>query len=436
MEVSSMRWFVRARALVMVVGLALATVGAGVTPSAAAGPGVSTVSAGGNHTCALRTDSTVWCWGDASYGQLGDGTTGDANRMRTSPVRVRRGSTKLDKVTRISVGFLHSCALRTDRTVWCWGNAGDGQLGNDEAGVGLYRTRAVQVKRGSGVLGGVTQIAAGGDHTCALRLDGSVMCWGRASLGQAGDGTMGDASGRRTKAVRVRHGNGFLEDVVAIAAGYGHTCAAKADGSAYCWGDGALGQLGDGRWGSHFRTRAARVKRGNGSLANVSGLGADEYHACARRTNGTVWCWGNGFYGQLGDGTRGAPVTGLRTKAVQVVRSSSVLTGVTSVGVGAGHTCGRRSDGSAWCWGMASRGQLGDGTTGDPTDHLRLRPVRVVRSTGAFTGVHRIDGGDFHTCAVRTDKSVWCWGDNGHGQLGRGSFDGDPHPYPRRVSFP
>jgi alpha-tubulin suppressor-like RCC1 family protein len=207
----------------------------------------------------------------------------------------------------------------------------------------------------------------------------------------------------------------------------------------YCWGDGTLGQLGDGTSApDHIRTKAARVKRGSGHLTNVVGIAAEEYHTCARRTNGTVWCWGNAFYvyGQLGDGTRGAAATGLRTTPVQVVRSGSVLTGITSVGTGASHTCARRVDGSAWCWGLGSKGQLGDGTTGDPTDHLRLRPVRVVRSAGAFTGVRSIDGGDFHTCALRTDRSVWCWGANDAGQLGRGSFDDDPHPYPRKVTFP
>lgn len=428
---------VRARSMVIAITWALLAVGAGATPSAAAGPGATMVAAGGTHTCALRTNGTVWCWGGAAYGQLGDGTAGDANAMRTAPVQVRRKGSTLKGVTSIAVGFLHSCALRADRTVWCWGNAQEGQLGNgDTAGTVAYYPFAVQVKRGSGELTNVKRIVAGGSHTCALRFDGSVLCWGRADLGQVGDGTTGDANGDRRAAVRVRHGSGYLRNVVAMAAGNGHTCATKANGSVYCWGDGSLGQLGDGASGSgHRRTKPARVRRGSGYLTNITRLHAEEYHTCARRADGTAWCWGLGEYGQLGDGTRGGS-TGLRTKPVQVARSGGALTGVTSVGAGASHTCARRSDGSAWCWGLAFNGQLGDGTSGDPATNLRLRPVRVVRATGPFTGVRAVDGGDFHTCAVRTDRTVWCWGANQHGQLGRGSFDTDPHRYPRRVVFP
>jgi alpha-tubulin suppressor-like RCC1 family protein len=423
------------RALVMVIGLSLLVFG-GASPAAGAGPGVAAMSTGEYHACAARTDGTVWCWGDAQNGRVGDGTTGDVDHLRSTPVQVRRGSSTLTGVTRLAGGGEHTCALRANGTVWCWGDASLGQLGNGQSGGGAYRTRAVQVRRGSGDLTRVERIAAGLSHSCAVRTDGTVWCWGYAEFGQLGDGTTGDGSHVRATAVRVRRGSGSLDRVVAVTVGALHTCALRKDGSVWCWGAGQYGQLGDGVSGAgHLRTRATRVKHGTGYLAKASGIVAGDSHTCVRRTNGTAWCWGLGQYGQLGDGTTGNGAN-IRSKPVQVRHGSGFLTGVTSVGAGVTHTCARRSDGSAWCWGHAVYGQLGDGTTGDPTDHVRLRPVRVRRSSGSFTGMRQMDGGVGFSCALRTDKSVWCWGYNGNSQLGRGTADDDPHPHPLKVTFP
>jgi alpha-tubulin suppressor-like RCC1 family protein len=409
---------------------------AGPAPTVAAGAGVTSFSAGDYHTCAARTDGTVWCWGYAGYGNLGDGTTGDSDDLRTSPVQVLRGTSTLKGVTTVAAAAGFTCAVRTDRTVWCWGDASQGQLGNGQSGLDDHRTRAVQVKRGSDALTGVEHIATNGNHVCALRVNGSVYCWGYAERGQVGDGTTGDTDFVRSTAVRVRKGGGYLEDIVGIAAGYQHTCALRTDGSVWCWGDGSVGQLGDGDSGAgHQRSKAIRVKRGSGYLTKVSGIAAGGNHTCARRTDGTVWCWGTAGHGQLGDGTTGDGAN-IRSKPVQVKRGSGVLTGVTGLGLGTSHSCARRADGSAFCWGDASYGQLGDGSTGDPTTHDRLKPVRVVRPTSAFTGVRKLEGGVDHTCALRSDRSLWCWGSNTSGELGRGSHDDDAHPSPLKVTFP
>jgi alpha-tubulin suppressor-like RCC1 family protein len=328
--------------------------------------------------------------------------------------------------------------VRTDGTVWCWGDASQGQLGNDEAGPGAHRTKAVRVQRVNGDLTGVKHISTNGNHTCALRTNGSVYCWGYAEYGQLGDGTTGAGMGNvRSGAVRVRQGSGFIANVVALAAGAQHTCAVKRDGSVWCWGDGSFGQLGDGESGTgHHRTKATRVQRGGGNLTKATGIAAGGFHTCVRRTDASAWCWGFAEHGQLGDGTTGGPISHLRTKPVQVQRGSGHLTNVTSIAAGSYHTCARRGDGSAWCWGYGEYGQLGDGTTGDAVSHLRLKAVRVVRSTSSFTRVRKLDGGVGHTCAVRADASLWCWGYNVNGQLGRGSSDLDPHPFPRKVAFP
>ncbi len=427
----------RARALVVVVSWSLLALGGGA-PTAAAGPGVAAMSAGGYHTCAVRTNGTVWCWGLAESGQLGDGTTGDADFLRTHPVRVLRGSSALSGVTKVDVGQAFSCAVRGNGTVWCWGAASQGQLGNGQTGSGAYRSKAVQVKRGSEGLTGVVQVTAGGSHACALRSNRSVYCWGYAGYGQVGDGTLGEGMGHvRTTAARVRRGSGYLDQVTAITAGGNHTCALRTDRSVWCWGDASYGQLGEGSVGDgHVRTKATRVRRGSGYLTSVSGITAGDQHTCARRTDGTAWCWGYARVGQVGDGTTGSDPAMVRTRPVRVQRGTSDLSGATGIGAGAYHTCARGMNGSAWCWGYDTLGQLGDGTTGDPVTGVRLKAVRVIRSSGPLLGVRRLSGGFFHTCALRTDATVWCWGANAYGQLGRGSHDGDPHPHPLKVTFP
>ncbi len=423
----------RLRALAMTIVWALLAFGAGV-PTEAAGPGVATFSVGDDHACAVRTDATVWCWGSGLYGQLGDGTTGDpVDHIRSSPVRVRFGSVALRGATEVAAGAFHSCAVRTGGRVVCWGSNEFGQLGSG-AGSAEFRTTAVRVRRGDGYLSGVTALTAGYRHTCALRSDGGVLCWGDGAHGQLGDGDSG-AGHLRTKPVRVREGDGYLGDVVAIAAGNFHTCALRRDGSVWCWGSSEWGQLGTGGSGSaHYSATATPVRLGGGLMTRASALTSGALHTCVRRTDGSAWCWGNGESGQLGDGDSGQGH--VRSRPVQVRRGSGVLKHVTGVGAGFDQSCARRTDGSAWCWGQDGSGQLGDGTQGDPATHLRRYPVQVVRPSDPFRGVRTMEGGIGYTCALRTDRTVWCWGSNAHGTLGRELGHPYMSPYPLKVVFP
>ncbi|MEO7117859.1 MAG: hypothetical protein ABIZ34_02680, partial [Candidatus Limnocylindrales bacterium] len=163
-----------------------------------AGTGTATeIAVGGWHTCALKPDLTVWCWGWDLDGQLGDGTTGDSNQQRLLPVQVHRGVGMLTNVTAITAGLYHTCALRTDATVWCWGYNEHGELGDGTTGdANFARLLPVHVRRGSGILTNVMAISAGPYHTCAVRTDLTVWCWGDDEQGQLGDGTTGGASHR------------------------------------------------------------------------------------------------------------------------------------------------------------------------------------------------------------------------------------------------
>jgi alpha-tubulin suppressor-like RCC1 family protein len=408
----------------------------------AAGDDVRSISMGGGHACVVKTDGSAWCWGYAYQGQLGDGTSGDAQNHRLTPVRVLQGTGFLTDVKSISAGSNNTCAVKVNGSAWCWG---DGDYGANGDGTKGDRYSAVRVKRsGGGSLTHVVAIAAsGGEHACALRKDGTVWCWGYAALGQTGDGTNGDAQGLRLKAVQVRRVSGFLTGITSVSSGpeY-HSCARRNDGTAWCWGFDDHGQLGDGTTGdpvTHGRSNAVLVKQGSGAMTGVRSVSAGEGHSCAVKTDRTVWCWGDDADGALGDGTTGDPTTHDRLSPVKVKKTGGgTLTKITAVsagGDGRDHTCARRGDATAWCWGRGGYGQLGDATTGD-AQLRRTKAVQVVHGAGFLTKVRSISVGERASCAVRTNDTAWCWGRNFDGELGTGTNDSDPHAVPERVIFP
>jgi len=245
---------------------------------------VMALTAGAMHTCVLLEAGTVQCWGENSFGQLGNGMT----TAHATPVEVSR----LRGVTALAAGANHTCALLATGTVQCWGENSFGQLGSETSTE--FRATPAEVIR----LREVTALAAGANHTCALLATGTVQCWGGNFAGQLGDGT---STGRVTPA-EVRQ----LRGVTALAVGFGHACALLATGTVQCWGENAFGQLGDGTSGQlgdgtseKFRTTPVEVV----GLRGATALAAGRHHTCAVLETGTVVCWGGNAFGQLGDGT-------------------------------------------------------------------------------------------------------------------------------------
>ena len=337
------------------------------------------VTAAYGDTCVRKIDGTAWCWGFDGLGDLGDGTQNDSAR----PVPVVSVGAGLAGV---SAGQDHTCALKSDGTVWCWGYDLYGQLG---VGTNDAWSTPVQVT----ALGNtIVQVSTGYFHTCARKSDGSVWCWGLNALGQLGDNTENDES----SPVQVAGLSGSVADV---SAGFYHTCAVKTDGTVWCWGDNASGQIGDGS--TTPRLTPSEVSSLGGPAAEVS---ANNSFTCARRTDGTLWCWGGNTDGELGNGS-----TVPSSLPVQV---NSLGSSVIEVSAGDNGACARKNDHSLWCWGSNFEGNVGDGTT-----LRRLTPVPVTALGNAVAEVSM----GVHTCARKTDGTVWCWGHNGNGQLGDGS---------------
>jgi alpha-tubulin suppressor-like RCC1 family protein/lysophospholipase L1-like esterase len=328
--------------------------------------GVTSISAGYEHTCAVVTAGQAYCWGDNSVGQLGDGTTTE----RLTPVAVA-----LTGIISISAGYEHTCAVVAAGQAYCWGANRFGELGD---GTTTHRVTPVAV-----ALTGVISISAADGATCAVVTSGQAFCWGYNGIGQIGDGT----TTHRLTPVAVP-----LTGVISISASGGSSCAVITDGQAYCWGN--YFRQPDGTGTGHLTPVAV-------PLSDVTSISAGDEHTCAIVGGGQAYCWGRNDYGQLGDGTtthRPAP-------------TAVPLSGVTSIGLGQHHSCAITASGQVYCWGYGGAGQLGDGSRATSGT-----PVAV-----ALGGASVISAGSAHTCAKVTGAQAYCWGWNQHGQLGNGT---------------
>ncbi len=348
--------------------------------------GVVAISGGKDHSSALKADGTVWAWGRNNYGQLGNGNNNDSN----VPVQI----TGLTGVSSISAGGYHCLSIKPDGTVWTWGYGLYGQLGN---GANTNQNVPVQVKGpgGVGFLSGVSRIAGGVVHSVAKKSNGTVWTWGFNGTGELGDATNID----RNTPVQVKGvgGAGFLTNVVLVDAKGNHNLALKSNGSVCSWGYNFYGQLGDGT--NTNRNTPVQVSGLTGGAIIATG----DAHSLAFKSDGNIKTWGYNFYGQLGDGTNTN-----RTTPVQATN----ITGVLTIGAGNYHSLAVKADGTGRGWGHNGRGQVGNGTTTN-----QLSPVQVSGLTNAIM----IDGGRLHSLAVKSDGTAWAWGANVYGQLGDGT---------------
>lgn len=238
--------------------------------------GVITIASGINHSIGLKGDGTIWAWGHNSYGQIGNDST--TNSLVATHVQ---GLSGMSMIAIAAVSY-HNLALRSDGTVWSWGNNTSGQLGDG-------KTSSLKVATLVPGLNGIVAIAAGSSHSLALKNDGTVWAWGLNTSGQLGDTT----TTLRKSPVQVSGLSGIFD----IAAGGDHSLALRADGTVWAWGANSVGQLGDNTTTNRLTPQIVS------NLAYVTDIAAGGYHSLAIKNDSSVWSWGNNWYGQLGEFT-------------------------------------------------------------------------------------------------------------------------------------
>ncbi len=365
--------------------------------SCAPAPDVA-LDAGFAHTCALDRLGAAYCWGAGGLGQLGTGTT-DSSRV---PVAVAGGRS----YSAISTANNHACAIDATRTLYCWGSNAQGQLalGAGVAGA-LVPTAAVTPLR-------FTKISVGAEHSCGIAESGAAYCWGSGN-----DGKLGNA-GFTSQPAPVAVFGGLTWQ--SVAAGGAHSCGVTTGGVVYCWGTNITGALGNPSISQSPVPIPVQVPAGQTFREVVTG----ESQTCALTVAGPAYCWGTNVVGQLGNGSI------ISASSPTLVSSAANWA---AIGMGAeptflGHVCGADVGGVVRCWGLGNVGQLGRDAT-ESCFYLQPWPCgltpSVVPSLGA--AVRAVTGGR-HSCALLITGGIWCWGDNGAGQLGDGTSVGRALP--------
>ena len=400
---------------------------------AAAGVGAlaaKALSAGGRHTCALLAGGTVACWGDNADGQLGVGTSAGPSRCNRDPCSATPVAVHgIATATQITAGDDHTCALLADGSVDCWGANGDGQLGlgtrrGPQRCSGEPCATAPVPVRG---IAHATAVTAGGSHTCALLLGGSVDCWGANGYGQLGVGTSsGPEQCHGEPCATTPLGVHGIATATAIGAGNDHTCALLPAGTVDCWGYNFSAELGVGTssgpqfctGGQWCSTTAVAVL----GMANATAITAGGDHTCALLPGGRVECWGYNSYGQLGDAISSGPETcefGVVRCAKTPVAASGIA-GAASMAAGGDHTCALLATGHITCWGSNASGELGDATHSGPSACNGYPCSSTPVAVRGITAATAVTGGHDHTCALLAGDAAACWGEGAYGQLGDG----------------
>lgn len=360
-------------------------------PSFAVAANLPIITAGHAHTCAL---SGVSGGSVSCWGVNTNGQLGDGTTTNRFTPTIVPG---LTGVTALAAGGAHTCALiGSTGGVKCWGSNASGQLGN---GTTTQSSTPVDVIDGLSLpIVGVAEITAGRDHTCARFSTGGLQCWGLNTIGQLGDGTLTD----RLVATNV---SGFASDVSRVSAGYAHTCFVQTSTSQVrCFGENTYGALGNG---STFPSSVPVIVSG---ISNAVEVSAGDRFTCARLSDNSIQCWGQNDSGSLGDGTT-------TNSSVPVSVGSSPLTAsMIDAGGGNGDTekfaCAALSaNGQVQCWGSGTSGTLGNGAETQQT-----LPVNVT----GLTQVVALSTGSYHSCAWTGTCTIKCWGEGSQGRLGNG----------------
>ena len=319
------------------------------------------VSTGSQHTAAIKTDGTLWTWGQGSSGQLGDNSL----TSKSTPVTTFAGGNGWKQVS--AGGGNQTAAIKTDGTLWIWGSGVTGVLGNNST---------TNVPTPVTTFAGGTnwkQVDCGDTCTAAIKTDGTLWIWGRNDFIQLGNNDTGD---RSTPVTTFAGGTNWKQ----VSCRGVHTSAIKTDGTLWGWGSPSAGRLGTNDVSPNRSTPVTTFAGGN----NWKQLDAGFFHTAAIKTDGTLWTWGVGTSGQLGDNTITSKLTPVTTFAGG--------TNWKQVSGGRLHTIAIKTDGTLWTWGYGVNGRLGNNSTTNVS-------IPVTTFAGG-TNWKEVSGGDSHTAAL------------------------------------
>ncbi len=372
------------------------------------------LSVGDEHACQVRpTDGRLVCWGSDAYQKLGNGAF-VADQVGASFVDTRTLPDAMQTTWElVSVSKFATCGLTPAGDAYCWGNVGIAENG----GVTWLPSAVDMSGLSSGTVWSTLTSGINGSTICGITSDGDGYCWGDDGNGERGDGAMASAPFSPSPIDTSALPAGTSWSV--LSAGRSHTCGLTVDGTAYCWGSDASGQLGNGRLVTANQATPAAVDVSFlPPETSWSTISAGDDHTCAVSTLGKAYCWGSDAKGQLGRNGVVAP-----SDYPQLVDDSELVPGTSWSRISAGgeHSCGVATDGAAYCWGNASSGRLGDGRSAGTRPHPV--PVQIDALPGA-TQWAEVDAGGAFSCGLTSQGAVYCWGSDEHGELGNGARSG------------
>ena len=358
------------------------------------------VVSGDSHTVLLKQDGTVWAWGDNTYGQLGNGTFSGKETSNPSQVLGVKGEGYLTDVVDIAAGEYFTIALKRNGEIVAWGRNNFGQLGdaNDSA------ENPIRVKDKYGnYLTGIVDLSATSDHAAAVKADGTVWTWGANGYGQLGDQTWNNSS----FAIPVSD----LDNIKQVSVGSGFVATLANDGTVWSWGNGAYGQLGNGA----YSTKNVPVQATG--VSDVTKIVTTYYTTLVLKEDGTVWAWGNNGYGQLGDSSFSNKATAMQVK----IDGSTYLTDVVDIGANAYTNYAITSEGTVYGWGQGALGQIGNNETNN-----KNLATKMTRRWGSELGdkVVRLSSDSTNSCTnymITEDGSLVGSGRSNNGQMLNGT---------------
>jgi alpha-tubulin suppressor-like RCC1 family protein len=330
-------------------------------------------------------DGNLWTWGYGSAGRLGNASTTLTN---STPVTTFSGGSNWKQV---SAGVVHAAAIKTDGTLWVWGNGTLGRLGINDVTI---RSTPVTTFAGGNNWKQVSSAAG----TAAIKTDGTLWIWGLGSSGRLGTN---DTTQRNTPVTTFAGGNNWKQ----VSCGYQHTAAIKTDGTLWIWGRGEFGRLGNAVTTGNISTPVTTFAGGT----DWKQVAAGYRHTAAIKTDGTLWTWGNGNNGQLGNG--------LTTNVSTPVTTFAGGTNWKQVSSGDFDIAAIKTDGTLWTWGRGTDGQLGNATI--------INTSTPVTTFAGGSSWKQVSSGGSHTAAIKTDGTLWTWGLGNRGRLGNAVTTGN-----------